>query len=157
MIGAPGADKVFVISGKDQSILRTIGDPDGLSNYQFGFSVADVGDWGHDGIEDFAVGVGDTEASKVHWFNGADGRYLAGIASRQLNDSFGFATALVSDYDGDGIPGFFIAAPAGDHVYLMNKLGNQLLDVGNPAPDTPSLGTHCRQREIAEATGDWTC
>ena len=55
IIGAPGLDKVSIISGKDQSVLRTVGDPDGLSGYQFGFSVVGVGDWDGDGVDDFAV------------------------------------------------------------------------------------------------------
>ena len=57
VIGAPGADKVYVLSGKDQSLMRTISDPDGLSKYQFGSSVVDVGDWDGDGFADFAVGA----------------------------------------------------------------------------------------------------
>jgi len=31
IVGSPGLDKVSIISGKDQSVLRTVGDPDGLS------------------------------------------------------------------------------------------------------------------------------
>ena len=44
VVGAPGLDKVWIISGKDRSVLRTVGDPDGLSKYQFGSSVVGVGD-----------------------------------------------------------------------------------------------------------------
>lgn len=55
IVGAPGLDKVSIISGKDQSVLRTVGDPEGLSKYQFGFSVIGVGDWDGDGVDDFAV------------------------------------------------------------------------------------------------------
>ena len=35
----------------------------------------------------------------------------------------------MSDYDDDGVPDFFISAPDGDHLYLINNAGTQLLDV----------------------------
>jgi hypothetical protein len=57
VVGAPGLDKVWIISGKDRSVLRTVGDPDGLSKYQFRSSVVGVGDWNGDGVDDFAVGA----------------------------------------------------------------------------------------------------
>ena len=98
-----------------------------------------VGDQNNDGVNDYIIG--DPKVSKVHLFNGADGTYLGGIASRQLNDNFGFAAALVSDYDGDGVPDFFIAAPDGNRVYLMNKSGKELLHVSNPAPETQIFGS----------------
>src|SRR5256885_1269505 len=57
LVGAPGADKVFVISGNDQTVLRTISDPDGLTGNRFGFAITAAGDWNGDGIPDFAVGA----------------------------------------------------------------------------------------------------
>src|SRR3954454_17380798 len=44
VVGAPGADKVQILSGADRSVIRTITDPDGLTGKQSGFSVANVGD-----------------------------------------------------------------------------------------------------------------
>jgi K319-like protein/FG-GAP repeat protein/centrosomal CEP192-like protein/VCBS repeat protein len=132
----PGA--AYVLSGGDGTELRSHIPPQIVGDNRFGVSVANVADQNGDGVNDYIVG--DPKVSKVYLFNGADGSFLAGIGSKQLNDSFGSATALVSDYDSDGVPDFFIAAPDGDRVYLMNKSGTELLHVANPAPDTHSFG-----------------
>ena len=132
----PGA--AYVLSGADGTQLRSHVPPQIAGDNRFGVSVTNVSDQNGDGVNDYIIG--DPRVSKVHLFNGADGSYLAGIASKQLNDGFGFATALVSDYDADGVPDFFIAAPDGDRVYLMNKSGTELLHAANPAPDTHSFG-----------------
>ena len=146
IVGAPFHDDgtgkyegaAYVLSGMDGTQLRSHVPPQIVGDNRFGVSVANVADQNGDGVNDYIIG--DPKVSKVHLFNGADGSYLAGIASRQLNDGFGFATALVSDYDDDGVRDFFIAAPDGDHVYLMNKAGTELLHFANPAPDTHSFG-----------------
>jgi hypothetical protein len=132
----PGA--AYVLSGADGTQLRSHVPPQIAGDDRFGVSVTNVSDQNGDGVNDYIIG--DPKVSKVHLFGGADGSHLAGIASKQLDDGFGFATALVSDYDGDGVPDFFIAAPDGDRVYLMNKSGTEILHVANPAPDTHSFG-----------------
>jgi hypothetical protein len=146
IVGAPFHDDgtgkhsgaAYVLSGADGTQLRSHVPPQIVGDNRFGLSVVNVSDQNGDGVNDYIIG--DPKVSKVHLFNGADGSYLAGIASKQLNDGFGFATALVSDYDDDGVRDFFIAAPDGDRVYLMNKAGAELLHVANPAPDTHSFG-----------------
>ena len=42
VVGAPGADQVYLVSGADQSVIRTINDPDDLDGYRFGFVVCGV-------------------------------------------------------------------------------------------------------------------
>ncbi len=55
--GAPGANKAFVISGDDRSLIRTHTDPDGATDLNFGFAVAGTGDITGDGVDDIAVGA----------------------------------------------------------------------------------------------------
>ncbi len=146
VVGAPFYDDgtgkyegaAFVLSGADGKQLRAHFPPQIVGDNRFGVSVTNVADQNKDGVDDYIIG--DPKISKIHLVNGADGTYLDGIASRQLNDGYGFATALVSDYDEDGVPDFFISAPDGDHLYLFNNAGAQLLDVSNPAPETHSFG-----------------
>ncbi|MGA8042928.1 MAG: FG-GAP-like repeat-containing protein [Terracidiphilus sp.] len=146
LVGAPfhddgtgkNAGAAYVLSGADGMQLRAHIPPQIIGNDQFGMSVTNAGDQNKDGVNDYIIG--DPKNSKVYLFNGSDGTILNGIASKQLTDSFGFAAALVSDYDGDGVPDFFISAPDGDRIYLMNNAGTEVLDVPNPAPDTHSFG-----------------
>ena len=147
VVGAPFHDDgtgkyegaAYVLSGANGNQLRSHFPPQVVGNNRFGVSVLNVGDQNKGGVDDYLIG--DPKISKVHLFNGADGTYLEGIASRQLKDGYGSAAALVSDYDGDGIRDFFVAAPDGDHLYLLNNAGTQLLDVANPAPATHSFGS----------------
>jgi hypothetical protein len=146
LVGAPFHDDgtgknsgaAYVLSGADGKQLRSHVPPQIVGNDQFGISVTNASDQNKDGVDDYLIG--DPKNAKVYLFNGADGTLLNGIASKQLNDGFGFATALVSDYDGDGVPDFFISAPDGDRLYLMNNGGTEILHVPNPAPGTQSFG-----------------
>jgi hypothetical protein len=146
VVGAPfhddGTGKLagaaYVLSGADGSQIRSHVPPQLSAENRFGVSVTNIGDQNDDGKDDYMVG--DSRASKAHLFSGAGGSYLGAIASRQLNDFFGFAAATVSDYDGDGKVDFWISAPDSDHVYLMNSAGTQLLDVPDPLTGNKSFG-----------------
>src|SRR4029077_8759130 len=128
----------FVLSGSDGAQIRSHVPPQLSTENRFGVSVTDIGDQNGDGKDDYMVG--DSKASKVYLFSGADGSSLGAIASRQLNDSFGFAAATVSDYDDNGKVDFWISAPDSDHVYLMTSAGTQLLDVPDPLAGNKSFG-----------------
>lgn len=146
VVGAPfhddGTGKLagaaFVLSGSDGSQIRSHVPPQLATENRFGVSVTDIGDQNGDGKDDYMIG--DSKASKVHLFSGADGSSLGVITSRQLNDSFGFAAATVSDFDGDSKVDFWISAPDIDHVYLMNSAGTLLLDVPEPLIGNKSFG-----------------
>ena len=146
VVGAPfhddGTGKMsgaaYVLSGSDGTQIRSHVPLQLSTEDRFGVSVTNIGDQNGDGKDDYMVG--DSKASKVYLFSGVDGSFLGAIASRQLNDSFGFAAATVSDYDGDGKVDFWISAPDIDHVYLMNSAGTQLLDVPDPSPGIKSFG-----------------
>lgn len=146
VVGAPfhddGTGKMsgaaYLLSGSDGTQIRSHAPLQLSTEDRFGVSVTNIGDQNGDGKDDYMVG--DSKASKVYLFSGVDGSLLGAIASRQLNDSFGFAVATVSDYDGDGKVDFWISAPDIDHVYLMNSAGTQLLDVPDPSPGNKSFG-----------------
>ena len=146
VVGAPfhddGTGKMsgaaYVLSGSDGTQIRSHAPLQLSTEDRFGVSVTNIGDQNGDGKDDYMVG--DSKASKVFLFSGADGSSLGAIASRQLNDSFGFAAATVSDFDGDGKVDFWISAPDIDHVYLMNLAGTQLLDVPDPMTGNKSFG-----------------
>src|ERR1043166_7529105 len=55
-VGAPGADRAYIISGATRAVLRTLADPNG-TGHRFGFAVANAGDLNGDGIDDLAVGA----------------------------------------------------------------------------------------------------
>ncbi len=147
LVGAPfhddgtgkNAGVAYVLSGADGKVLRTHNPPTVVTDSRFGISVTNVADQNGDHVNDYIIG--DPKNSKVHMFSGVDGTYLTGIASKQLNDGFGSAAALLSDYDGDHFPDFAIAAPDGDQVYVMNKAGLEILHIPNPAPNTHSFGS----------------
>jgi hypothetical protein len=146
VVGAPfhddGTGKMsgaaYVLSGSDGTQIRSHAPLQLSTEDRFGVSVTNIGDQNGDGKDDYMIG--DSKASKVYLFSGADGSFLGAIASRQLDDSFGFASATVSDYDGDGKVDFWISAPDSDHVYLMTSAGTQLLDVPDPSTGNKSFG-----------------
>ena len=128
----------YVLSGSNGTLIRSHAPSQLSTENRFGVSVTDIGDQNGDGKDDYMIG--DSKASKVYLFSGANGTYLGAIASRQLNDSFGFSVASTSDYDGDGKKDFWIAAPDSDRVYLMNSAGTQLLDVADPMNGNMTFG-----------------
>ena len=137
VIGAPGADRVFVLSGSDRSLIRTIVHPEGKSGLEFGYSVAGAGDITGDGIEDIAIGAPGplgqlplpclpspttvcppAEWGRVFLFNGSNGALVRKLAPP--SDSFflfGFALANLGDVNGDAIPDLAIGSPVLLHAW----------------------------------------
>jgi len=113
-VGARGAERVYLFSGADNSIIYTIEGPDGVEYpYWFGHAVRGIGDVDGDGIEDLAVGAPYSLVAGLpvpciaepcppmpygdaFVFSGATGTLL--FRAEQVEEEYGV------DFDGDGIP-----------------------------------------------------
>jgi hypothetical protein len=154
-VGAPlegynGA--VYVFSGLNGSLLRTLHDPDSTPNVWFGASVA-VGDVNDDGKGDVVVGApyesvgGNANQGRVHVFSGVDGSLLFSLdtPNPQMNGYFGWSVA-VGEANNDGKADIAVGAPEEDfpptsdtgRAYLFSGAGGALLstlDTPNPQED----------------------
>jgi len=150
VVGAYGADKVYVLSGADpNSVIRTITDPDGASGFWFGYSVRGVGDINGDGIEDIAVGSpGDPSriypspipdlptlviplnnsyvhrrSGRMFVFSGASGEKLLDFGAREsdLAISIGWSIASLGDINDDNIPDIAVSDVGLQSSYSFEK------------------------------------
>src|SRR5688572_753822 len=123
-ISAPGSEfgadtavagAVFIFSGQDGTILRTLTD----GSAGFGFALANLGDLNGDGVNDLLIGSpqvdladnGIAEQFGRAWvFSGATGteiRHFDGIAA---SAEFGFAVATIGDLNNDDVNEFAIGS-----------------------------------------------
>jgi hypothetical protein len=130
-VSALGQAKVFLHSGFDLSVIRTVSDPDGLADMRFGLAVVAVGDQDGDGVEDVAVGspgddltlvlpcvdpnvpcVAQPFQGRAFIFSGATGaliRRLLPPGNEFL--AFGFSLAAMGDLNGDGKSEIAVGSP----------------------------------------------
>jgi len=94
--GAPGADRAYVLSGKDGSVLRVLKAT--RSGESFGQATSGAGDQNGDGHADLLVGAPAGSATaegagKVYVFSGKDGSVLQVIDGQERGDAFGSIVA----------------------------------------------------------------
>lgn len=123
VVGAPGVERVFVISGANRSVIRTLSDPENLSGNRFGYGVAALGDINGDGVDDLAVGAPGPspspiplpcpiapcpppapELGRAFIFSGATGAMLSKLVPSDEFVGFGVEVAPLGDVNGDGTP-----------------------------------------------------
>lgn len=113
-----GAGRVYLYSGADGTLIRTLESPNLVDTGAFGVGLAVVGDISGDGVPDVLVGaqqetVAETEdAGRAYLYSGADGRLLHSLAAPEPEkySLFGGAVAAIGDVNGDATPDVAVAA-----------------------------------------------
>ncbi len=107
---------VYLVSGRDGSILRTI--TSDRSDDQFGWYVIGLDDLDGDRVADLAIGapvarVDGARRGAVRLVSGATGATLRELVGELPGKQFGEMLAPLDDVDGDGVPDLAVGAPGG--------------------------------------------
>lgn len=140
-----GQGQVFLFSGADGGLLRTLDDPTPQAYANFGAAVAGIGDVDGDGVADLVVGAryqapgGNTAQGQAFVFSGADGGLLLTLDDPvpQASANFGYALAGVGDVDADGTPDLLVGAPyqgQGEAFVFSGSDGTLLHTLDTPTP-----------------------
>ena len=178
IVGAPGADRVFMLSGATLAVLRTMVDPNG-TGHLFGNTVANAGDVNGDGVDDIAVGAPgpvpgplplpcalppcpppDPALGRAFIFSGSNGALIHTLIPSDEFAGFGVAIASLGDVNGDGVPDVAVGmVPTGSpssigRVYAFSgSNGAVLWEVDEPGgKQFPSFGE--RLASIGDLNGD---
>jgi len=178
IVGAPGADRVFMLSGATLAVLRTMVDPNG-TGHLFGNTVANAGDVNGDGVDDIAVGAPgpvpgplplpcalppcpppDPAFGRAFIFSGSNGALIHTLIPSDEFAGFGVAIASLGDVNGDGVPDVAVGmVPTGSassigRVYAFSgSNGAVLWEVDEPGgKQFPSFGE--RLASIGDLNGD---
>ncbi|MEL6771870.1 MAG: T9SS type A sorting domain-containing protein [Bacteroidota bacterium] len=120
-VGAPDEQgargRVYLLSGVDGSVIRTVASRTNAPNSFFGRSLAVTGDVNADDVPDLIIGSNDPVAGQAiagvaYLVSGADGSTLRTLTSpnAQENGFFGFDVAAAGDLNGDGVEDVAVAA-----------------------------------------------
>lgn len=177
-VGAPGADRAYILSGATRAVLRTIVDPNGIG-HRFGFAVTNAGDVNGDGGDDLAVGAPGLSASpfplpcldppcpppdpsygRAFVFSGTTGAVLHTFVPADDFTGFGISVASLGDANGDDVPDLAVGmvpfgfASAFGRVYAFSGANSTLLwQVDEPGgKQLASFGL--RLASISDLNGD---
>ena len=141
--GAVSGGSVSIFSGADCSRLRKCADPLGSAGtYNFGQSLAPLGDVSGDGVPDFAVGNpgGASGKGDIVVFSSADCAVVRRFSdpAAPAGARLGTAVAATGDLNGDGIGDLLAGGPGGNGGAVLFSLANgavlrRLADAGAPA------------------------
>jgi len=150
--GFKHAGRVYLFSGADGALLRTIPAPAPAAGNRFGFSIAACGDVNADARGDLVVGAprvrvaGKGRVGSAYIISGADGSTLATLSPPipKKGAQFGISVAAGTDVTGDMIADIAVGAPADavgglrhvGRVSLFDVSGNFETSIPDPAPLT---------------------
>jgi hypothetical protein len=130
----PDAGRVYIFSGRDGSLIRSLNPPaqgGAEANGRFGSAVAELGDVDRDAVSDILIGAPGN--SKAFVLSGATGAVIFTIAApvTEKLHSFGFAVAAGKDLNHDAVPDFAIGAPLNSELkgaaYMFSGADGSLL------------------------------
>lgn len=156
--GRDDAGRVYLLRGRDGTMLRTIESPSPEVDGLFGYAVAGIGDVTGDGTPDIAVGAaGDSSnVGRAYLIDGTDGKVLHTLTSpnKTADGLFGRSLVPLGDVTDDGVPDLLASAIGEDRVYLIDGAKGQI----HRTLSVPSEG-HAHFGHVAvltDVTGDGT-
>jgi hypothetical protein len=171
-VGAPHQDvrgnidqgQVFLFSGADGQLLRSVTTPTPQEFARFGVSLAHLGDLNGDTVPDLAIGAPSPFQTAVFLVSGADGQHLRTVTNpaQQENADFGRALVGLGDVNGDGLPDLAVGAPfqkvknrdrQGQVFLVSGATGQPLRTVNHPTPQTDA-GFGYTLADMGDVDGD---
>ncbi len=136
--GPTGNGRVYLLSGRDGALLRTLDPLPGGGGLLGWFFVHGVGDMNLDGTPDVYVGdfsdnTAGAGAGRGYVFSGGDGSVIYAIDGENAGDGLGMGRGA-GDVDGDGVPDLLLGAylnsegaPTGGKCYLYSGVDGSLI------------------------------
>ncbi len=152
VVGGATVGQVYVYSGRDGTLLRTINPPEslgmtGMFGGDFGGNLIAPGDLTGDGVSDLVATASGSFAGNgaAYAFNGATGAFLYKVSNPSMQpSSLGFGAAEVGDVNADGVGDYQLGAPRFDEgavmdvgrSYIINgATGAVIFTLMNPEPE----------------------
>src|SRR6266849_4466706 len=106
-VGVPGKNigdlnavgLVYIFSGRDGSLIRTLNHPTQEVNARFGSAIDNAGDIDHDGVSDIVIGA--PGRSEAFVFSGRTGALIFSVTSPAIEQEHSFGTAVAGGKDLD--------------------------------------------------------